>query len=271
MNKGNILLSGLAHNIILEVIDFAILPKNTTRGRKPKQSNSEYLNDIFYVLKTGCAWNDLKSKVTGDAVRKKFTLWSGFNIFHISWHIVLDIYSTFNQDLENLYIDASHIKNILGREEIGSNHYDRFRNATKLSIITDKNGVPVSITLCKSNTHDIKMMDKLLENIKVDLDNTANLVADKGYISDKKSKEIYKKYAIKLITPFRKNKKNKKDTPHSETNKQLKMRYIVEHSFGWLKSYKRIRNRYDHKINIFESFIIFASINLTSRKIIKLM
>ena len=305
-------LNSICLNIILDVIDSTSPIKTSKTGRKQKQSNADYLNDIYYVLRNGCAWSELKSHVTGDAVRKKYIYWISLNVFHISWFIIMKLYQHFDNQFQDLYLDASHIKNIRGIQDIGINHYDRYRNGTKLSIITDSKGIPINFTLCKSNRHDITQIDTLLQNVKVDMRFTENLIADKGYASADKRLQIFNKYAINLITPPKKkrsknvknvknikkankankvkkgkkgkkvkkvikNKKAKVKQPEKEkveeqilTKKEigkLKNRYVVERTFAWLKCYKRIRNRYDHKLENFENFILLAMIDLVSNRI----
>lgn len=254
----------LFENILLELINS--YNKEYKIGRPKKCSNKQYLTYIFYVAKTGCGWEYINGIVSGDAVRKKFNDWTNKNIFKDTWSIILHIYQTFKLDFDDLFIDASHIKNVLGTESIGSNHYDRYRNGTKLSIITDDEGIPISIKLDKSSVHDIDMLIPTLDN--VDVSTTCNLIGDKGYISDPIQKELYKNKCINLITQKKKNMKTK--NTKNELAK-LKKRVIIEHTFAWIKSYKRIRNRYDKKLQIFESFIYFVASNLTSTRIEKII
>ena len=57
-------------------------------------------------------------------------------------------------------------------EVTGGNHYDRFRKATKISIIVDDIDVSIGIHLNKSNVHNVKLASKTIENINVLIDST---------------------------------------------------------------------------------------------------
>ena len=70
------------------------------------------------------------------------------------------------------------IKNINGTDIIGWNHYDRYRKATKLSIICqprglktlsescDNNNILISSTFYPANIHDTKTIESSIDNIK---------------------------------------------------------------------------------------------------------
>ena len=114
--------------------------------------------------------------MSGDTLRKIFKKWSSVDVFKISWSILLHIYGEFKLDFDDMFIDASHIKNYMGCESTGKNLYDRFRKATKLSIICDDIGVPISIHLEKSNVHDIKLVESNLEKLDIDIESTKFLI-----------------------------------------------------------------------------------------------
>jgi transposase len=260
-------LNPLAENIILDVVELLYPVKKTKRGRPTKCTNKDYLNYMFYVLKHGIGWEYLTDAIVkGNTVQRKFNEWSKKGIFKLAWLIIINIYSTFKVDFSDLYIDASHIKNSLGVDYVGSNIYDRFRKATKLSIVCDNLGIPVGLHIDKSNKHDITLLMQTMDNIPFDISSFEFLIGDKGYIGSKQSKEIYKKYCVKLITPNRKNAKIK-----DNNYDKLKNRYIVERTFSWFKKYRRLCRRKDKlKIN-FESFVFFGAANITTNKINKIV
>ena len=63
-----------------------------------------------------------------------------------------------NSDLDILSIDTSMIKNNRGVDEIGANHYDRYRNATKVSVVVSQQGIPLGLSFKGANVHDVKML-----------------------------------------------------------------------------------------------------------------
>ena len=197
----------LLKSIILTLIEYNNPIKIVKSGRPPKCSTEKYIDAIFYVLKTGICWEYLIGyPVKGNTIAKKHANWSDKGIFKLAWIIAVNIYAEFKIDFNELFIDASHIKNYGGVELIGRNHYDRFRTSTKLSVIVDNNGVPIGITMDKGNSHDITLVIDTINSITVDMFSTEYLIADKGYISESLTKELITTYKLKLITDKRRTK-----------------------------------------------------------------
>ena len=74
----------------------------------------------------------------------------------------------------------------LGGDEIGANPTDRGKNGSKKSILTDRQGGPLSVVLAGANVHDAKLLDKTIEAMIVDRPKPTkakpqNLCLDKGY------------------------------------------------------------------------------------------
>ena len=187
------------------MIDLTIKKKTCLIGRPVKCTDAEYIDAIYYTLRTGTSWNYVRGyPVTGDTIRKKFIEWSSHGIFKNAYIIMVNIYLEFNIDIDKIFLDASHIKNLFGVDSVGVNVYDRFRKSTKLSIITNNDGIPISIDIKPGNVHDSKMIQntlKLFDNIQISYYDTQYLIADKGYYGNNISKLVADEYKLKLITP----------------------------------------------------------------------
>lgn len=213
MKDNNMTANKLLKDICLAIIDI-LENKNDTGnhkyGRPSKCTNSDYIDYIFYVLKTGIGWEYLRgAKVKGNTVHKKFIKWGKMNVYCTAWIILVNIYAEYKLDFSDLFLDASHVKNYGGQDLIGKNHYDRFRTSTKLSIIVDIHGVPIGMSLNKGNVHDLKLVIDTIESISLlgaDIFTTEFLVADKGYISDDMKKQVADKFNMQLITENRRTK-----------------------------------------------------------------
>jgi hypothetical protein len=100
------------------------------------------------------------------------------------------------------------------------------------------------------------------------LNNEINLIGDKGYITSEQIK--YNNNNVKMITPLKKNSKNKFIYRNS---KKLCFRYIIENTICSIKKEERINLRKDRKINIFMSWIYISCLNhnlKTNRRLNKL-
>ena len=129
------------------------ISENFPNKRKHKYSNYYYLCNIFYVLKTGIQWNMLNCDCHYTSVYKKYNEWNKLNVFKNIYKFILNEYLSKNI-IKNVYIDSSHIKNVTGSETIGRNHYDRFRNSTKLHLIIDDNRIPINYSFTGGNIND---------------------------------------------------------------------------------------------------------------------
>ena len=76
----------------------------------------------------------------------------------------------------------------------GNNPTDRSKLCTKRHILTDKNGIPISVVISSANTHDIKIVTDVVDNrvIKIPAYKTRtkgrrklqHLCLDKAYSSE---------------------------------------------------------------------------------------
>ncbi len=103
----------------------------------------------------------------------------------------------------------------------------------KLHLVIDAYGNIVDFCVSKGNKHDTYGLDKLTKNIK------GLLFGDKGYISQKKAKQLEDK-GIKLITKPRKNMKPK--SLSKEEKSLLRSRGVIETVIGQLKDMHHVEN-----------------------------
>lgn len=97
----------------------------------------------------------------------------------------------------------------------------------KLSLSVNLDGVPISIDFHPANRHDLKT----LINDASKLEGLV-LVGDKGYLGKKSKEELKQKYQIALITPYRRNQRNK----NTKAEKRLlKQRKTIERTINQLK------------------------------------
>src|SRR3954447_24291447 len=54
-----------------------------------------------------------------------------------------------------------------GAMTVGSNPTDRSKLGTKRHILTDKKGIPLSAVISSANTHDIKLVTNVVDNVVI--------------------------------------------------------------------------------------------------------
>lgn len=99
-----------------------------------------------------------------------------------------------DDDMKNLYIDSSMIKNIHGCKNHGVNHYDRGRNGNKVTVVVTGKGVPISMNITSSNKHDITEVEPVIDAINVKIVGS-RVIGDKGYVSKKLKRKIFTRHS----------------------------------------------------------------------------
>jgi len=208
---------------ILKKIIITLIPKNKI-GRPRKYQLSKLVNSLFYILRTGLSWRDLSAhfQIPKTTIIDFKNMVICKNILEQVNHIISKYKKKY--PLVNTFIDSTMIKNMYGRDSLGRNHYDRFRNGNKITLIIDSYGYPLSFRIDPSNVNDIVAAKKHLVNIKII---GKRLIGDKGYISKKLKTKLINK-GCQLVVPRKKNQIN--NLTKKEKN-LLKKRNLVKYFY----------------------------------------
>ena len=250
-------LKALAKNIILTHISkFHYTPINC--GRRRQLSFEYILERILYVLTTGCQWSKLE--VTGGSwktVYHYFSRWSDANLFKHAHDDLIRVYTKTKGLSKELIVDTSFIKNVFGRDCVGPSPFDRGRNATKVSVLTDKHGVPLSFSFHKGNRNDSRTLHNTFVKCSVNISGHC-IYADKIYDTEN---------CRQVLTNFGLDDKISKKGSGQAHPKDNRTRIVVEHCFSWLDKYRRIIVRYDACVSRLRSFHYLAALQLTCGKL----
>ena len=89
----------------------------------------------------------------------------------------------------SVIIDSSFVMNKFGHNKLGRNKYFKNKNCNKISLITDINGIPMSVLVNKGTVHDLTFvpnhMNDLLWTHKNNTVNKTFILGDKAYESKK--------------------------------------------------------------------------------------
>ena len=212
-------------------------------------------------------------------VYKQYCRWTKKGIFEDSFYNF-----TLNLNLqkeENLLIDASSFSNKYGSENVTVNSEYTKKNITKLSVITTKQGVILSVKpfeinskkiiynkeekIIKTTEHDSKTIQKSVDLIKNKIE-ILNIIGDKGYKTSNIITKNEKK--INIITPNKKNQKKNLNT--IENNLNMKGRYKIENIFGIIKmNNERIMLRKDKNLINFMGWVYIACLENNLKFLIK--
>jgi putative transposase len=148
---------------------------------------------IFYILRTGCQWKALpRSLGAPSTVHDRFQEWREAGLFEKMWKAGLMEYDDKKGiEWEWQSMDGAMTKAPLGGEGTGANPTDRGKKGTKRSLLTEGNGIPLSVAVDGANRHDKKLVKATLDAIVIERPSSdfgseeekaiQNMCMDKGY------------------------------------------------------------------------------------------
>lgn len=227
-----------------------------------KHTNSKYtldniINELLYFLKSGVSWKNLRSPINYKTLYWHFSKFVKFNIFLKLFNKIKNIYlKKYSHVNTSLFIDSTCINNKYGVNKIGRNKFYKNKQITKISLMTDSNGFPLSIFFIKGNYHDNSVFEKHINDATILMpNNSKTIMADKAYSSNKNYKLLDNKN-IKHIIPPRQNMKIYKTYKYNKT--EYVKRIKIEQIFGRLKNFRRFNCRYDKLLRNFSAFTYLA-------------
>jgi transposase len=231
-------------------------------GGRPSSDFKQVLTGIFYWARTGCQVENIPSEFSSPSTIKRYLYrWIGSGVFEEIWREALKLYDDeIGIDWKWQSIDGATKKSPYCKEEAGPNPTDRARPGTKISILTDKNGIPLSAVIAPANRHDSRLLEKTLEAILIEraspADQKQNLCADKAYDSWL-CREIVNEWG--LVDHIRsrgeeiKQKKKKRFKPK---------RWVVERTHGWLNGFRGVFVRWVRSAETYRAFVALAAVKL---------
>jgi transposase len=235
--------------------DFNIKKYYNKKFPNTKYTLDSIIEGILYVLKTGIAWRDfIHHSIKWNSLFFHFNRFVQYDIFKKTYIKLKSSYLKINKD-DLFIIDSSFILNKYGKNKLARNKFYKGKFGNKVSLITDSNGIPISILINKGNVHDLSFIEKHSKDLFIiNKDKQHTLLADKAYTS-KDVRTNLSLFNCSIMVPNKKGTKNK-----LEFDKNIyKKRIIIEHTFQKLKIFRRINIRYDSYIKTYLSFLLLAS------------
>jgi transposase len=165
----------------------------------------------------------------------------------------------------------------------GNSPVDRSKLGTKRHILTDKEGIPLSVIITSASTHDIKAVTEVIDNTiikRITLSSRSkgrkrrrkqyqHLCLDRAYNSKSVKHEIIKRGYV-LHMPYKRKRGQKTETlckkkyPSSAKNK----RWVVERTNSWHNRFRKLFTRYEKKVENYLGLVHLSCSFIIYRKII---
>lgn len=229
------------------------------QGGRPLTPHHTVLKVLWFVLTTGCRWEDvpLEMGCSGRTAHRRLQDWQELGIWdQVHAHFLKQLKKLGELDLAVAVVDSVQVRAFGGGEETGPSPVDRRKTGSKHTLMVDRNGVPLAIHTAPANESDHnEIIPIVLDFPRVGgtpgrpKEHPDDVYADRGYDSEP-TRALLRWLGVEPHIA-------KRNTPHGSG--LGKIRWVVERTIGWLKGLRRMRIRYDRLIVIQEAWNTLAA------------
>lgn len=241
------------------------LPQPNSNTGRPSFSNRELLPGILKVLRSGMRWRDLDDTRFASNIThwRRLRFWSTKLGLRDVLRFVLDrLKERKKLNLNIASIDGSLVPSFNFLDTTG--YSGKYKKAgTKISTLVDFLGTPLNIMFASGEKHDMPLALPTIINNSVG--KPGIILADKGYDSDKFRIKL-KEFGIETNIP---NREIKNRVKQENYNIPLgKMRFKIERTNAWIKTFRRLKFRFDYTLKSFQALTYLGLIVICLRKLI---
>lgn len=250
-----------------------ILPAEGKRigpGRK-RAENRRVVNGIWYVLWTGCQWKAVHREwfgVCSSTLHARFQEWEREGIFEDLMREFVRFYARRRGIAWQWQaIDSKSAPAPLGGDSTGKSPVDRAKRGSKIHILVDARGAPLSVYITAANTHDKWLVDEVVISIVVPRPNPdevqQHLCLDKGYdYPDVHQFVELERYVAHIKHRRRRGEPILEQCPVPGETQFPARRWVVERTFGWLAKRRSLRTRWAKKPQNWLALVQFAAAHI---------
>ena len=122
----------------------------------------------------------------------------------------------------------------------------------------ERNGIPVGVPTDSADVGETDVGRRVLATLPPEVDPPADapVLADRGFDSDGLRDDLAA-IGFRLLAPHRRN-RTQPSRNDGRRMRRYKRRYVVERTFGWLHSYRRLLVRHEWYAHLFDGFLHLA-------------
>jgi transposase len=215
-------------------------PRRDDKRGRPWRTRRSVLNGILWVLRTGAPWADLPERYPSyQTCHRRFQEWVRSGIMRgVLEALAKDLQIRGRLDVREAFIDGSFAPAKKRGSKVGKTKRGK---GTKIMAVADCHGLPVAVSVESATPHEVKLAESTLVQMVIP-EPPQNLIGDNAYESDKLDARL-RSYGIELISPHRRNRKNK--TQDRRRLLRYRTRWKIERLFAWLQNFRRLVVRYE--------------------------
>ena len=139
-------------------------------------------------------------------------------------------------------------------KKTGKNPTDRGKQGVKRNLMTDANGLPLSLVVAGANSHDIRLVADTLDALQTGRPGRRLVLClDKGY--DAKWLRDYLKN--RRYEPHIQSRKEESDASRENSDFRAH-RWVVERIHSWMNRFRRILIQWEKKVENYEALLHLA-------------
>ena len=220
------------------------------RGGRPRIPNRTVMKVIWFVLVTGCRWEDVPLELgcSGRTAHRRLQRWYArgvWNRFHIHFLTVLRKAGVLEAELA--VIDSVLVRAFGGGDATGPSPVDRRKLGSKHTLLVDANGIPLVIRTAPANASDHTLILPVVAGFPEIGGRPGRprkqpdvIYADRGYDSEA-TRQTLRSQGITPVIAHRR-------TDHGSSLGRV--RWVVERTISSFKGLRRLRIRYDRSHDV---------------------
>jgi transposase len=154
-------------------------------------------------------------------------------------------------------------------QEIGLTRHGK---GTKIMLAVDGHGTPLGVQVASAQKAEVQLAESTLATIRVPRkrgrarSRPKEVVADRAYDSQPLRQRLRRR-GIRPCIPERRGKRPRRGPKPSVEN--YRHRWIVERTFAWLGSYRRVLTRHERLAHVYHAFVLLAFILICLARLLK--
>ncbi|MFJ4011785.1 IS5 family transposase [Streptomyces sp. NPDC090026] len=243
------------------------VPVRPQGGGRRRADDRGVLAAILFVATSGCTWRQLPPVfgASWQTAHRRFTHWTEARVWAKLHRLLLDeLGSRGELDWSRCAIDSVSLRAGKRGTLTGPNPTDRGKLGSKIHLITDRNGLSLSLGVSGANMHDSLGLEPLVRGIPPIRSRRGprrrlptKLHADKGYDYVHLRRWLRKRGICHRIA-----------RKGVESSQRLgRHRWVVERTVSWLAGCRRLHRRYERKAEHLLAFVGIAAALICHRRL----